>query len=191
MTLSPFYRRVLVLAAILLLLGVAVRFWPEDSAPTAAPVAETVALDEQRLGRLRDIAATVSAKEDILRKAQAELADREKGLIVADTAAQAQAQLIQIVRTLGSAENPAVDIRTEGFGLRSLGDAYGEASVSVQFECRIDQLVNMLAGLGARSELVSTTDLRVAPTNSKDKTVSVRLTISGVVPRKLVPERHS
>lgn len=191
MTLSPFYRRVLAFAAIALLLGVVIRFWPEDSAPSAAPTAETVAIDEQRLARLRDIAATVPAKEEILKKAQLELADREKGLIVADTAAQAQAQLIQIVRTLGGAESPAVDIRTEGFGLRPLGDAYGEASVSVQFECRIDQLVNMLAGLAERPELASTNDLRVAPTNSKDKTVSVRLTVSGVVPRKLIPERHS
>ena len=150
-----------------------------------------MAIDEQRLGRLRDVAATVPAKKSILKKAQAELAGREKGLIIADTAAQAQAQLIQIVRALGAAENPPVDIRTEGFGLRPLGDSYGEASVSVQIECRIDQLVNMLAALATRPELVSTNDLRVAPTNSKDKTVSVRLTVSGVVPRKLVPERHS
>jgi len=191
MTLTPFYRRMLAFAAILLLVGLVVRFWPEDSAPTTAPIAETVATDEQRLARLRDIAATVPAKEEILKKAQAELATREKDLIVADTAPQAQAQLIQIVRTLGSAETPPVDIRTEGFGLRVLGDAYGEASVSVQFECHIDQLVNMLAGVAARPELVSTNDLRIAPTNSKEKTVSVRLTISGVVPRKLVPERHS
>ncbi len=84
-----------------------------------------------------------------------------------------------------------MDIRTESFGLRPLGDAYGEASVSVLIECRIDQLVNMLAGLAARPELVSTSDLRITPTNSKDKTVSVRLTVSGVVPRKLIPERHS
>jgi len=191
MTLSPFYRRMLAFSAVSLLLGLVVRFWPEDSTPTTAPVAETVALDEQRLARLRDIAATVPAKEDILRKAQAELALREHGLIVADTAAQAQAQLIQIVRSIGGAENPAVDIRTESFGLRPLGDVYAEASVSLLFECRIDQLVNMLAGLAARPELVSTNDLRVTPTNSKEKTVSVRLTVSGVVARKLIPERHS
>ncbi len=191
MTLSPLYRRMLAFAAVSLLLGIVVRFWPEDSAPTSAPLAETVSLDEQRLARLRDVAANVPAKETILSKAQAELAGREKGLIVADTAAQAQAQLIQIVRNLGSAENPPVDIRTEAFGLRPLGDAYGEASVSVLIECRIDQLLNMLAGLAARPELVSTSNLRIMPTNSKDKTISVRLTVSGVVPRKLIPERHS
>lgn len=191
MTLSPFHRRILLLAGALLIVGIAVRFWPEDSAPVAADAGETVAIDEQRLARLRDVAASVPAKEEILKKAQSELAGREKGLLIADTAAQAQAQLIQIVRQLGSAETPPVDIRTEGFGLRALGDVYGEASVSVQLECRIDQLVNMLAALAARPELVSTNDLRVIPTNSKEKTVSVRLTVSGVVPRKLVPERHS
>ena len=71
MTLSPFYRRMLALAAVSLLLGVVIRLWPEDSAPSTAPTAETVAIDEQRLARLRDIAATVPAKEEILNAADA------------------------------------------------------------------------------------------------------------------------
>ena len=41
MTLSPFYRRTLALAAIALAVGLGVRFWPEDSAPSSAPTAET------------------------------------------------------------------------------------------------------------------------------------------------------
>jgi hypothetical protein len=59
----------------------------------------------------------------------------------------------------------------------------------VQIDCRIDQLVNILAALGSQPELVSTSDLRVASSNAKEKTVGVRLTVSGVVPRRLVPEK--
>jgi len=59
----------------------------------------------------------------------------------------------------------------------------------VQIECRIDQLVNLLASLETQPELVATSDLRVLSSNAKEKTVAVRVTISGVVPRRLVPEK--
>lgn len=194
MKLEARHRRALPFLALVLIIGLAVRFWPESSSPAvvAASGVEDLAAAQRRLARLREIAATVPEREENLKKVNAELATREKGLIVADTAAQAQAQLIQIIRTVGRAENPPVEIRnTEGFGLRPLGDAYGEATVSVQIECRIDQLINMLASLAARPELVSTSDLRVTSTNAKEKTIGVHLTVAGVVPRKLVPEKRS
>ncbi len=151
---------------------------------------DSVALTEKRLAKLRAEAAMVPGKEDILKKVSADLALREKGLIQADTLAQAQAHLIQVVRTLGQAENPPVQIRaTESFGIRPLGDSYGEASVSVQIECRIDQLVNLLAAVTAQTELISTNDIRVTAANPKEKLIGVRLTISGIVPGKLVPQK--
>ena len=104
--------------------------------------------------------------------------------------------MIQIFRKLqqfanaGSGKGRIVEIRATEIGpVRPLGDAYGEAFVSVQVECRIDQLVNMLAAIPAQPELVATSDLRVISTNAKDKAVGVRLTLSGIVPRRLVPEK--
>jgi hypothetical protein len=145
---------------------------------------------EARLARLREIAATVPAKEAVYKKVSADLAAREKGIIAAETAAQAQAQVIQIIRRLGVAENPPIEIRsTELNPIRPFGDKYGEASVAVQIECRIDQLVNLLAALQSQPELVSTSDLRVLSANAKEKTVAARLTVAGVVPRRLVPEK--
>jgi hypothetical protein len=189
---TPRLRRAVPLFALLLIVGLAIRYWPESSAPVVAPTAETIAVAEKRLARLREIASTVPARQENLKNVDAELAAREKGLITAATAAQAQAQLIQIVRDLGRAETPAVEIRnTEGFGINPLGDAYGEATVSVQLDCRIDQLVNILAGLAARPELVATSDLRITSSNAKDKTITVHLTVAGVVPRKLVPEKRT
>ncbi len=189
---DPRHRRMLPVLGGILIVGLAIRFWPDSSSAPAvvAPTADTIALAERRLAKLRETAATVPAREKILNDANAELATREKGMLTADTAPQAQAQLIGIIRELGHAENPVVEIRnTEGFGIRPFGDAYGEATVSVQLDCRIDQLVNMLAALAARKELVSTSDLRINATNAKEKTISVHLTVAGVVPRKLVPER--
>lgn len=191
MTLDPRHRRALPFLAALLIVGIAIRFWPESAGPVVAPSGD-IAFQERRLAKLRETAATVPAEEQILKRVTGELAAREKGLLVADTAAQAQAQLIQIIRDLGKAESPAVEIRNiEGFGIRPLGDVYGEATVSVQIECRIDQLVNMLASLAARPELVSTSDLRIITANQKDKILGAHLTVAGVVPKKLIPGKRT
>ncbi len=192
MNLSPRDRRARSWLAVAALVGLVAYFWPasDGAAAVVAPVGDPVTLAETRLARLRETAATVPAKENVFKKVSADLGAREKGMLQADTAAQAQAQLIQIVRRLGAAENPAIDIRsTELNPIRPFGDSYGEASVAVQIECRIDQLVNLLASLETQPELVATTDLRVLSSNAKEKTVAVRITVSGVVPRRLVPEK--
>jgi len=191
MNLSPRDRRALAWLAVAAVLGLIVYFWPTGgAAAVVAQAGDPVALAEMRLARLRESAATVPAKENVFKRVSADLAVREKGIIQADTAAQAQAQLIQIIRRLGAAENPAIDIRsTELNPIRPFGGSYGEASVAVQIECRIDQLINLLASLETQPELIATSDLRVLSSNAKEKTVAVRMTISGVVPRRLVPEK--
>lgn len=191
MTLQPRHHRALGWIAVSLILGWIYTLWSPGSTPAVvAPSSDSVALAERRLAKLRETAATVPAKEEIFKNVSSELAAREKGLIAADTAAQAQAQLVQIARRLGAAEAPPVEIRPAELGaIRPLGDAYGEVSLAVQMDCRIDQLVNILAGLSAQPELISAGDMRVVSSNAKDKVVGVRLTISGVVPKRLVPEK--
>jgi len=79
---------------------------------------------------------------------------------------------------------------TEVGPVTPLGDQYGEALVSVQFECQMAQLVNILAGLETQPELISTRDFQITASNPKEKTVRVRLTVAGVVPKNLVPDRN-
>jgi hypothetical protein len=153
---------------------------------TAAP--ETVDMAEQRLARLRDIAASGTAKQAILTRVAAELAQRETGLVRTDTAQQAQAQILTRVREVANAEG--IELRSSEFPpLQPLGDAYGLAPTTVQFDCRVEQLINVLAALAAEPELIATRDLQIASGNPKDKVVRVRLTVSAVVPRALVPEK--
>ena len=90
--------------------------------------------------------------------------------------------------SVGKKEN--IDARGGEFGpVRPLGQDYGEVSVAVSFECGIDQFVNMLAGLTSQNALLATSEMRITAANPKNKTVNVRLTLSGVIPRKLVPEQ--
>ena len=158
------------------------------SSGNAGPVAslDSAPVAEKRLAKLRQIAATVPGKEAVLKQVSLELAAREKGVIVTDTAPQAQARLLEIARRVGKAEG--IDIRGGDFGSPKLLAAdYGEVSVGVGFECRIEQFINFLAALSREADLIAPADIRITSANTTEKTVGVRITLSGVVPRKLVP----
>jgi len=188
MTLTSRDKRALVLLGVALIV---ILIWKAGSGGPQVQVAaatESVPQAERRLARLRQIRATVPGKEELFKKVSAEVAGREKGMIVADTAQQAQAQIQQILRKLGS--NLGIEVRGAEFGqVKPLGVDYGEAPVSVSFDCAIEQLVNFLSSLGSQPEILGTSDIRVSSGNPKDKRVGVRLTVSGVVAKKLIPEK--
>ena len=190
MTLSEPYRR-LAMATPLLAAGFIYSYWPESSAIVDVAGEQTVEQIEDRLTRFRNIAANAPAKETILKTVSAQLATREKGLLQAETAAQAQAQVIQLIRAVANAESVPVDIRSTEIGPTTVYGDYGAVAISVQMECRVEQLVNLLAAIGARPEMVSPTDLRVTSSSPKEKTMGVRLTVTALVPRRLVPGRSA
>lgn len=187
MTLTTRDRRALALLGLGLLTVLVLRygvFGERQAAVVAA--SDTIPLAEKRLARLTQVAATVPAKQVLAKKISAEAALREKGMIQAPTAQQAQAHLLETIRRVAKTEH--IDVRGGDFPeLRPLGNEYGEAAVSVNFECHIEDLVNFLAGLTKESELLATNEVRVASGNPKNKMLSVRLTLAGVVPRGLVP----
>lgn len=187
MNLSTRDRRALVLLGIGLAAVAVLRFGVyRDNAASVVESSDSIPLAEKRLARLRQAEVSGPAKQALLNRLSAELAQREKGVIQAPTAQQAQAHLLETIRRVGKGEG--VEVRGGEFPeLRPLGDDYGEAAVSVNFECRIEELVNFLAALTREPELVATDEVRVSTANVKDKTVSVRLTLAGVVPRNLVP----
>jgi len=151
---------------------------------------DTVDRSEKRLTTLRNALATVDGKEAVLKQAEAELADREKGLLTGDTSNQAQAHLLEIVNRVAKQQTPPIEIRQADFGQpRQYGDAYGIVSVAVAFDCRTDELLNLLAGLSQQPELIATEDVRTGNALPKNKLMNVRVTIAGIVPRRLVPEK--
>jgi hypothetical protein len=157
-----------------------------DSATEVVAAGDSVPAAEARLERLRRIAAMAPARRSETQRARAELAEREKGLIVAETPAQAQEQLLQIVRRTG--EKEGIDVRgAEELKIAALGADYGEVSVTVSFTCAIEQFVNFMAALAGEPQLVSTREVHVSAGNPKQKTIQVRLAVSGAVPKNLVP----
>jgi hypothetical protein len=191
MTVSERDRRALIglgLAAALII-GFSLFSGESESTQVVAAV-DNIPAAENRLLRLRQISVAVPGKEHILTQARSELAQRESGLIQAETGAQAQAQLLQILRKIARAQTPPIDLRNTEMGqMKTFGSDYGEVAVSANFESGIEQLLNLLADLTTQKEAIGTSELRVGSANPKQKTMPVRLTITGLVRRELVPDR--
>jgi hypothetical protein len=188
-------RRALVILGAALVVG-GLLYWYSNSSSSSsggakitAPV-DSVDRSQKRLAILRKQAATLSGKEAVLKQVSLELAEREKGLVAGDTAEQAQAQLLQVVKRVAQQQMPPLEIGQVELGRpRSFGAAYGQVSVSLTLTCRIDELVNFLAALSAQPELTATEEIRFGTAHPMQKTMPVRLTVSGLVARRLVPER--
>jgi len=184
-------RALKILGGVVVLAGLI--YWfsaPSSSSTKIVAAVDTVDHAEKRLATLRNAAATLPAKENILKQSTAELAAREKGLIAGDTPDQAQAQLLQILRRVARQQAPPLEIRQVELGQpRLYGNAYGEVSVSVTIDCRIDELVNYLTTLSAQPELTATDEIRFGAANPKQKVMPVRVTVSGIVAKRLIPEK--
>src|SRR4051794_7378112 len=93
---KPWHLAILVIVPLLILVRLGV-FSGSDTPGVVAPT-ESIPAAERRLERLRQLAATVPGKEEVLKQAAAEVQAREAGVLQADTAAQAQAQLLDVIR---------------------------------------------------------------------------------------------
>src|ERR1700733_9061804 len=195
MTVSDRDRRALIFMGAALVVG-GLLYWYSNSSPASsggakisAPV-DSVDRTEKRLALLRKQAATLPGKEAVLKQVSLELVEREKGLISGDTAEQAQAQLLQIVKRVAQQQMPPLDLGQVELGRpRPFGSAHGQVSASITLTCRIDELVNFLASLSAQPELTATEEIRFGTSHPKQKTMPVRLTVSGLVARRLIPQQ--
>jgi hypothetical protein len=183
-------RALMVLGAVVVL---ALIYWlagsSSSSVKVTAPV-ESIDRVEKGLANLRARAAQLPAREVVLKQANAELAEREKGLISGDTADQAQAQLLQVLRRVAKAQTPPLEVRQVELGQpRSYGNAYGQVTVSLTVDCRIDELINLLATLSAQPETIATDEIRFGMAHPKQKIMPVRLTVTGIVAQRLAPKK--
>ena len=150
---------------------------------------DSIPVARQRLEILRRKAATVPAKEAILKQVTAELQEREKGIVQASTAEQARAHLMDALHTSAVANHFDSTGASQLPEPKALGKDYGQVSVGQNFTCGIDQLVNFLSDMANEPEILATDTIIVAPVHNKNKDVTVRLMLSGVIPKSLVPAK--
>ena len=63
-------------------------------------------------------------------------------------------------------------------------------SVGVTFTCGIEQLVNFLAAIANEPQILATNEINITGGGDKKKNIVVRLSLSGVVPKRLVPAKR-
>jgi|ERR1035438_1311547 hypothetical protein len=183
-------RRVLYIVLLVLSVLVVLRYtvFSDSGAPVVAAQQDSIPAAERRLETLRKVAATVPAEEALYKRAAAELSAREVGLLKADTEQQAQVALLDLVQN--TARVNQVEIRgSQAFSEKILNDDYGEVSVTVAFNCGMEQLVNLLAAIGNQPEILATNEIHISGGSDKNKNVQVRMVVSAAVPRKLLPEK--
>ena len=189
MTLSARDRRALMFLCAGAIAAAILRFaLPANPAAQSTRVSGSVEMAQIRLNRLRQIAATLPAREAVMKQVSMDLADRERSMIQADTIGQAQASLIETAHRIGAKEQ--IEIRGGDLGApRAFGD-YGLIYATVTFSCHIEQLVNFLADLAHEPQAIVPAEERISPSgNPKDKLVTVRMALAGLVPKKLIPEK--
>jgi hypothetical protein len=197
MTIGDRDRRALVILGVALVVGGLIYWYSNSSsspssssASVASAPVDSIDRTQKRLAMLRKQAATLPGKEAIFKQVSAELSQREKGLIAGDTAEQAQAQLLQVIKRVAMQQTPPIEMGQVELGRpRSYGTAYGQVGVSITLTCGIDQLVNFLAALGAQPELTATEEIRFGASHPKLKTMPIRLTVFGLVAKGLIPQQ--
>jgi hypothetical protein len=183
-------RRALLLLAVCAVVFSAVYFWPENGAASVVGPAVTPEQMEQRILKLRRMAAAAPGREEALRKVREELARREQGMLRAETPAQAQAQMLEVVRRVAKNQPESFSLRgTEFSQPRPLGGAYGEVVMTVIVECPVEQLISFLVDVSNQPELIAVSEVQLGQAAGNRKIIPARLTFTGVAPRSLAPEK--
>jgi hypothetical protein len=174
---------------VVLVAGVLVRYGVVGGGSSVVASRDSIPVAKQRLEILRRKAATVAAKEAILKQVTAELQDREKGIVQAATAEQARAHLMDVLHAAAVANRFDSNGASQLPEPKPLGKDYGQVSVGQNFSCGIDQLVNFLSDIANEPEILATDTIFIAPVRNKNKDITVRLMLSGVIAKSLVPEK--
>jgi Tfp pilus assembly protein PilO len=150
---------------------------------------DSIPVARQRLEILRRKAATVPAKEAILKQVTQELLERETGIVQATTAEQARAHLMEVLHTAAVANGFDSSGSSQLPEPKVLGQDYGQVSVMQNFTCGIEQFVNFLSAIANEPEILATDTIKVVPVRNKNKDITVQLMLSGVIPKNLVPAK--
>ncbi len=152
--------------------------------PSGATSVEAV---EQKLRLARARAGRAPLVEAEAKSARESLEALEKGVLSSENAALAKAEMRQIVEDLLHEESIAM--KSAGFAaVEREGEHYAAVPVVVDFNCRIEQLVNWMAAVGNAPKLLATRAIRVGKVNKDTKAVAARVTLEGFLPIARTPE---
>lgn len=144
-------------------------------------------LREKTLRKHQDLVAQAGARETDWQSLQARLAETEKGLLDSRASAVASAELQQLVKQLMAQQG--IEMRSADFlpvrALKPVSAGYAAVPLSLQFECTLDQLANLLLAARGGNKILALEHLTVGAVPPRPdrprKMVSVRMVIRGLM----------
>ena len=137
-------------------------------------------IEEKRLEKYRAVATTVGMRSAEAATMEEKLREAESGLLVNTTVPLASAELQEIVKQVTVANG--IEVSSSQFlSAKPLGAEYLQVPVGLQFQCRLDQLVNFLENAAANSKSLAVSRLMIQPSPGKEKLVVVNLHIAGIM----------
>ena len=178
-------KKALLILGVALALALVLQFGIPSRQDPGAASSSSAEKTERRLRRLQEIARQrprVAADADAAAKA---LGETEKGLLKAATPALASAQMQQLMKDLLSAQG--INMEASEFGaVKAAGEDYAQVPLTVLFRCPIEQWINLMSAVRNAPQVLSTVDLRITPSDAKNKLMQVRMIVAGYIPASMV-----
>ena len=132
------------------------------------------------LAKYRAAVESSGARNAEVAALEARLREAESGLLNSRTPALASAEVQELVKQLTAAHS--IEIRSSDFlPPKALGAGYLEVPLGLQFQCRLDQLVSFLSAAEQSPKYLAVSKLSVQSTGNKEKTMTVSMTVAGVM----------
>ena len=139
-----------------------------------------IPMRERTLLKYRQAVAAAGLRTTETTSLEGQLREVEAGLLTGDSAALTSAELQDLVKQLTEAQS--IPIGTSNFlPTRPLGVNYRQVSLGVQFQCHMDQLVNLLQAMAQSPKNLQVLRLQIQMVNIREKLLQVNLTVGGVM----------
>lgn len=171
-------RRALTVAASVAALLLVVRLLIFPALDAAEAARAEIPIQEETLAKYQRALSGAGKEAEYEKAVAARLQQAETGLLQATGESLAYAEVDRLVKQVATAQG--IEIRSSEMQrvARSV-QGYREVAVGVQFNCSVEQLVNLLNALQASPKVISVSRLSVQPAGGAQKQLQISLTASG------------
>ena len=178
-------KRALMLLAVGGAVGLFLLFQPPSGQAPAVVSSSSIQMAEKRLRRLQDLARQKPRTAADAESAARALAEAEKGLLKGTTPALASAEMQQLMKELLQAQSIALQ-SSEFNTPKAVGEDYAQVPLAVNFNCGVEQWINLMAAVRNAPQVLSTLEVRMSPADPKNKSLHVRMVVAGYIPASLL-----
>jgi hypothetical protein len=141
---------------------------------------ENIPMQEKKLGKYKEVVASVPLRTSEASKVEALLHTAERGLLESKTASLASAELQDLLKQIAMTQS--IDFRSSDFlPVKAISADYAEVPIGLQFQCKVDQLANLMRELSIHTKYLRVVRLTIQGASGKEKNIVVGLQVAGMM----------